>query len=231
MQLSQFFPALPFEQQQVSNAFKALHQQHVERHDQWSLSASRSKILVTYWLEIFTRHFFPLWIAGLVMVFLLSPASLSMVFPACVAAGAAVFLCLLPTLYIPYYYIEFIPLLENCLEEYRQQYLDGIQKCKKEQYPVLTLLLIEHVSEELMDCPQATISDLYINLLSRKYGVSRKMVDSVLRIVKHRQWDRKKIRKRTEIMEAFAMATDHFDQQGNRKATRILELLEQKILS
>lgn len=231
MQFSQFLPSLPFESLPVSEAFNTLHQRHLDQHDHWSLSASRRKMIAAYWIEMLSRHFFPLWIAGLLIVFLFSPGSLTAIVIPSIPAGVVSFICLLPFVYLPYYHMEFLPQLDNCVEQFRQQQLEGIQKCKKEQYPVLTLLLIEHVNDQLIDCPQHDITDHYMRLLSQKFGVSKKMVESVLRIVKHCQWDRKKIRKRTEITEGFVLARDHFIVLNNKKAIKMLELLERRILA
>jgi hypothetical protein len=230
MQFSQVIPGLPFATQDVSEVFKSLHVRHIDRYARWSLAASRTKMIASFWLEILTRHFLPLFIIGWMIVFLFSSATLHSIFLVSIPAGLTVFICLLLTMYMPVYYLDFLPQLENCMEECRQDHLDGIQKCKKEQYPVLTLILIEQVSGELMAYSQDAISENYLQLLSRKFGVSRKMVESVLRITKLRQWDRKKIRKRTEIIDAFALAKDYFRQLSQPKAIIILESLEQKIL-
>ena len=229
MNFSQIIPDLPLARQEISDAFKAIHSIHADRYPYWSLSASRTKTIAAFWLKTITRHFLPIWIIGTQTVFFFSSATLRSVFLVSIPAGLTVFICLLMTMYIPIYYLDFLPHLDNCIEESRQQHLDGIQKCKKEQYPVLTLLLIEQVSEELIGHSHDTIANGYLTLLSRKFGVSKKMIESVFHITRLRQWDRKKIRKRTEIIEAFLLAKEHFRELNQDNAIKLLDSLEQKI--
>lgn len=229
MNVNEFLPCLPFSGKQTAAVFDQLHLSHTELHYHWSLSATRRKLVAGFWLETLSCHFIPIWIYSVVLVLLFLPATFSSSLPVFFVSGIAVYLLLLPTLYLPVFHFDFLPSIDNYIEYQKNELLSGVQKCKKEQYPVLTLLLIQIVYEKMVGIPTPGIQENYIQLLVKQYGISSKSVDAGLRIILFKQWDRSRERKRTEINDAFEKAKTHFQLLQITAAVSILDQLQLKL--
>src|SRR5690606_28839078 len=108
------------------------------------------KLMVAYWLKVLLSHYAILLFAGATAAFLVTEGyPVRQILVALTPASAVVFGILFLTMYWPHYHAEFLPHLDSCIEAYKGQQLEGIQQCKKEQYSVVTLILIEHVQRQM----------------------------------------------------------------------------------
>ncbi len=232
MKFNNLLPDLSLPHPQLVKTFQQQHERFSELYPVWSLSATRRRLVAGYWLKILEKHFSIILSAGILIMFLLnlSHPGGNILIPL-LPASLIVFLTLFFTMYWPVYYLEFLPQLDSCVESYNSGKLEGIQKCKKLQYPVLTLMLIHYGYQQLVGIETSQINESNTKLLARQYGVSAKSVDAALRIIVLRQWDRKKNRKRTEIMDDFEEAKDYFQKLSAGKAIELLDHLQQKVLS
>ncbi len=231
MKLCGILPELPFQRSSVSEIFDHLHQTNIERFGAYSPVATKRKLSGAYWIDAIFNHFLFLIITGNCIVFIFDyekpiyPLLVSML-----PASCLIFIILFLTAYWPLYQLEFLPKLDNCMENYANKKLDGIQQCKKEQYSVMTLMLIQFAYCQLMGINQPELCKENYLLLSRQYGVSVKSIDNVLQLIVLGKWDRKSIRKRTEILNGFEDAINYFNKVSCNKAIPILNLLQQKLL-
>ena len=230
MQFSQFWPEIPFPASSIQSSFNNLHERHTSLYPSWSISASRRKLAVEFWLKILLDHFAVLLGLSLIINLAISQYDLAVTLRSAFPASVLVFLSLFLTMYWPFYHFEFLPHLDACVENYRQQQLEGIQQCKKQQYSVLSLMLIQHVFQDLTGIKRLSLNTGSAQMLARQYGVSVKSILPVLQLIYRADWDRKSIRKRTEITDDFETAREYFLQLEESRGIVLLDKLQQKIL-
>ena len=165
-----------------------------------------------------------------IVLFYPKTPSFRLALPPMTLAAIFIFFILLLTMYLPLYHMEFLPHLDNCIEAYKGKQLEGIQECKKQQYSVVTLMLIQHIFYQLSGMSPVLINKDQVQILGRQYGVSVKSVGTALQLILRGDWDRKSIRKRTEILDDFEAAKEHFRQLSCDKAVLLLDQLEERIL-
>ena len=86
-------------------------------------------------------------------------------------------------------------------------------------------------NNKILDFEGSLLTDEHTNLLTKQYGVSQKMIDSTMRTIIFNDWDHKKERKRTEIMEAFGEAEAYFNFYNAHKANQLLGKLQEKLVN
>ena len=128
------------------------------------------------------------------------------------------------------YQLEFLPHLDTCLENYKGQQLEGIQACKKQQYSVVSLMLMQCITLELAGMQSPLMNTSSAQLFARQYGVSAKSIGPALQLIYRGDWNQKSIRKRTEIIDDFETAKSYFLELSEDRAFVLLEKLQQKIL-
>ncbi|HEY4937137.1 MAG TPA: hypothetical protein VII44_11180 [Puia sp.] len=221
------FPLEPF--------FKTFQEQHENFQSQfpfWSLSATRRRLITAFWLKnVFFDNFLILIFFGTLITWIFHfHQPVQQLITAAPLAYFLAFSSLFIFMYYPAFHIEFLPLLDNCMENYKGKQLEGIQECKRQQHSVIALMLIQHVGHQLAGFDPLINNTANAQLLARQYGISIKSVGSALNLILRGDWDRKSIRKRTEILDDFDSAKEHFKQLSAEKAIILLDQLQQKIL-
>lgn len=231
MKFSSLLPDLPFPQSTLLKIFQQHHETFLGRFPGWSLPATRKKLIGAYWLNILVNHFLVLMLLASFPIFLLYKGQhLGQFFIVLLPVSVIVFSVLFLSMYWPHYHLEFLPHLENCVESYRAQKAEGIQQCKKEQYSVVTLMLIQQTYQQLAGMGPGPIDTSIAKLMARQYGVSVKSIAPALQLIVRGDWDRKSVRKRTEIMNDFEDARQYFRQLSYDEAIDLLDRLQHKIL-
>lgn len=184
MKFSGLLPDLPFPQPVLVQAFQQQHERNLEHFPDWSLLANRRKLVGAYWLAIISNHFFVLMLLSSFPVFLFyKEQPLGQLLIVLLPASIIVFGVLFLSMYWPHYHLEFLPHLDNCVESYRAQKVEGIQQCKKEQYSVVALMLIQHTYQQMAGIETGLINTHVAKLLARQYGVSVKSVTPALYLI------------------------------------------------
>jgi hypothetical protein len=232
MKLNTLIPDLSFSQETFFKTFQDQHENFQNQFPFWSLSATRRRLITTFWLKnVFFDNFLILILAGSVITWISHiHQPVQQLFMAAPLAFFLAFLSLFIFMYYPAFHIEFLPQLDNCMENYKGKQLEVIQECKKEQHSVITIMLIQHVGHLLAGLDPIINNTANAQLLARQNGISIKSVGSALNLIMRGDWDRKSIRKRTEILDDFESAKEHFKQLSAAKAIIILDQLQQKIL-
>jgi len=169
-------------------------------------------------------------VPGCMLVLLFGKPPIPILLSGLAPAGLLLFFALFFSLYFPHYHIEFLPHLDTCVEAYKGSQLEGVRECKKQQYSVVSLMLIQHILMEMAGLERPLINTASARLLARQYGVSVKSISPALQLILQGDWNRKSIRKRTEILDDFETAKDHFRQLSETRAIQLLEKLQSKIL-
>lgn len=230
MKFSKLLPDLPFPQPVILKTFKEQHERYLEDFPEWSLLATRRKLIVSYWLKILVNHFVFFLLSGCLIVLLFTQwQSVPQLMLSLLPAAMLTFVVLYLTMYWPLYHLDFLPHLDSCMECFNTKKLESIQKCKKDQYSVLTLMLIQYVYHHMMGLEFQGNTES-IQLIARQYGVSEKSVGTSILLILKSEWDRKSIRKRTEISNHFEVAKKYLWEFSLKKGVILLDQLEQKIL-
>ncbi len=236
MKLSEVIPFLTFsaisDHAKIEEQFNNCHSNHQSKFPYWSIQATRRKLMSNFWYATVFRHFISLYcIALLVIAFFnyrdwFNPT----IFMVSVSLFCFAFFVMLFFIYLPAYQSMYLPLLDSYLESYSGKQLEALQKCKKQQYSVVALMLIHHVYQKMAGLQPVLINTGNAQLLARQYGISIKSICPALQLIQRGEWDRDSIRKRTETLDDFETAKEHFRLLQNDKAVLILEHLQQKIL-
>lgn len=214
MKFSQRLFDLPFMEADLASIFKQLHEKSKEEFPAWSLVATRRKLIGSFWQKA-SRHYLRLLTIGLGITIVLSGTNiLQSMFAEIIPAAFVAFLSLVVSLYWKQYYDSFLPMLDNSMELYQGLQLQGIHQCKKEQYSVLTLMLIEYTERKIAALPDLPMNKETVQLLAKKYGVSVKSIEKALQVIVLGKWDKKSLRKRTEIEDDFDTAEEYFKELG-----------------
>ncbi len=230
MRFSKLLPDLPCSQLSMQDDFKQLHERFRSSIPGWSVQSTRRKLIVNFWFDILLNNYFKLLIPAAVLVLLFSKPPIAVLVNGLAPAGLLSSFVLFFSLYLPFYQSEFLPHLDTCVEVYKGSQLEGIQECKKQQYSVVSLILIHHVLTEMAGLEKPLINTASAQLLARQYGVSVKSISPALQLILQGDWNRKSVRKRTEIIDDFETAKEHFRQLSEVGAIQRLEKLQNKIL-
>jgi len=229
MKINPSFLDLPFSEPDLAPAFQQLHEGYKEQLSFWTLAASRRKLIRPFWTRAIYHYCALLALALLPVSVLGQRIGFDTIFGEIIPAAGLVLLSLCLTLYGRYYYNNFLPRLDNCVAAYHNDHLQGIQQCKKEQFSVLTLMMIEYAERKMAGLPDLLINKETVQPLSKKYGVSVKSIENSLQIIILAQWNRKSLRKRTEIQDDFETAEAYFMDLKFGKALCELNLLYKKV--
>lgn len=237
MKLSEVIPFLTFavetDHARIEQQFRDYHSTYQSQFPYWSINATRRKLIGHFWYAAVFKHFLMLYTLAVSITFLIniSQGFNPMFFLVAACLSGLVFIILMAFIYMPSFYSSYLPLLDSYVENYSGKQLEGIQKCKREQYSVMGLMLIQYVYHQLSGFEGSLLTDEHTNLLTKQYGVSQKMIDSTLRTIIFNDWDHKKERKRAEIMEAFGEAEAYFTFYNAQKANQLLGKLQEKLVN
>jgi len=230
MKFSNLLPELQFSQPSLQDQFQKQHERFVAAFPGWSIQSTRRKIVANYWFDVILQNYFKLLVPGSILVLLFSKLPIAILVSGLAFGGLLLFFALFFSLYLPFYHIEFLPYLDTYVEANKRSQFEGIQECKKQQYSVVSLMLIQHILMEMAGLERPLINTASAQLLAKQYGVSVKSISPALQLILQGDWNRKSIRKRTEILDDFETAKEHFRQLSETRAIHILEKLQNKIL-
>jgi len=231
MKYIKFLPELVQPQDLLFKTFREQHENFKNHNPFWSLSATRRRLITSFWVKNVFENYVSLFLGGILISLAFNihhpVQQLLIIF---FLVFLLVFPLLFASIYYPAFHNEFLTQLDNCIECYKGKQLEGIQECKKQQHSVITLMLIQHIFQQLAALDPLINNSVTVKILARQYGISVKSVDSALNLILKRDWDRNSVRKRTEILNDFEAAKEHFRQLSSDKAITLLEQLQQKIL-
>ncbi len=181
------------DEKKIELQFSIQHNNYQSIHSYWSINATKRKLITEFWYNTVIKHYLLICSIALfgLSIFknkylndpielIFAPISISFVF-----IPVAMFV------YFPSFYNNYLPLLENCAESFTGKQLEGIQKCKREQYSVMSLMLIQHILQQLAGIHNLSVSEQHTNILMKQYGVSQKMIDTTLRTIHLKNYSKK----------------------------------------
>lgn len=232
MKIKLLISDLTLDPEKLFSDLEKQHERYQNEYPLWTIAATRRRVIFSYWLKnVVLDNYVILILSGTLIAWILHiHQPIRILLLAGLPAYILTFFVLFVFLYYPAFHNEFLPLLDNWMESYKGSQLEGIQKCKKDQYSIVALMLIETTYRELAGLDVILNNTTTVETLARQYGVSVKAVGSALNLITRGDWNRKSARKRTEILDDFETAKQHFKQLYSEKAIVLLNHLEQRIL-
>lgn len=217
----------PSDSNYISKFFTATHNLQQNYYPYWSTSATRQKLIASYWYSYVLKHFacFFAFVAGWL---LLTPGCLNKYFlPAVFLISTSIFFILLLVYYLPSFYMNYLPQLETVKESFEQKQFEQLEKCKKAQLSNFSLTLIFYVLDKISGINSLQCNDQYATLLTKLYGVDQGSLKKNLELILSKKKNLPQ-RKFTEIKNRFGEAFIFFEEMQCKEGVRILRELEQK---
>ncbi len=219
---------LPLQADVISNQFATTHDSYQKQFAHWSFTATRKKLISSFWLRFVLRHYFA--ILGLAVV-IISPLipNLNGFLISVVLGGMASLFTLILFHYGPVYYSDFLPKLDTVIAEQESLKLvmGEIRKCKRSQFSIPTLTIIFYVFSKTSNAPLLPSNDRSADLLNCLYGADKdKLKQNLSRLYKVSKLSPKE---RAEMLKGIDTSRAFFDALSLPQAVSILDQLEVKI--
>jgi hypothetical protein len=220
----------PFKKDAISDLFTTTHFNCQQQFPDWSLTATRRKLMAHFWINQAWPHF--LFIIFSSILITLPFTNDWFVFPFSVLiAGSFALLILVSTQYVPIFQYDFLPKLETIVNE-QQKYLAAeqeIKKCKRTQFSIPTLVIIFDVLTKMSNISSVPVNDPAAELLNNLYGVDKdKIKQNLSRLHKINDLS---TRERAEIQKGIDNARMFFEALQSDGAQKILDGLQCKLNS
>jgi hypothetical protein len=217
----------------ITQQFSNTQQKFQKVVPEWSISATRQKLIADYWFIYVIRHFAI--ILGLpALLFYLIPGNFELqnllgVF----MAGFLSFPVLYLFVYRPSFGAAYLPRLETIKEAYERKELEHLEKCRRSQLSNLALCLVFYVFDKACSMNKLQPNDQYAGILIRLYGVDQGSLKKNLELIFSNAAKRKSLtdRKITEIRNRFSEAYNFFEEMNFPEGVSILKQLESKLTS
>ncbi len=221
---------LPVNGEKIENLFIETHSHFQKLSPNWTLSATRYKMIYIFWFkEVFSHFILLLFLAVLYSITL---GLCSQIFLQSLLLGSfCSFFILAVWIYWPAYFSEFLPKLDSIIDEKEQIRLAELERCKcrRTQYSCPSLVIIYFVYCKISEIPLLPANETSAELLNKLYGVDKdKLKQNLVRLCQLHKLSPKEM---AEMSKGIANARDFFASLGYWEAAKILDKLELKMVS
>ena len=153
---------------QIAFRFQHIRNSQHQQNSAFELIAVRHKLIYEYWYNHVIKHF------GFILLVATIITHLAITKNQCTGSGYRSYIILFshaPLLLQVYFQLYSTSECEMIKEEYEHNLSEEVRKCRKAQYPNFTLLLIDHVRNEISAMPPASCDDKSAIMLTQLYGV------------------------------------------------------------
>lgn len=207
------------------------HKKWASRYAKWSYESTNQKLLSAYWTRVVPLHLFTIFCIVLTASFLVlfRQQNVTELLAIISIAAVIVYFSLRIWVYSPLYMDEFVPLLNNAIENLSGVYLKELDDVKKAQYSAITIVLIHVVTNKLAGFPLQEGGKVSKDEMAKLYGISERSFHDALNSVLNADWKPSK-RMDTEMADAFKKAGQYFSATGNMKAVSLLSDIQTDLL-
>ncbi len=218
--------------QTIEHRFNQTHLNCLAKNSDWSTELTRSNLIFDFWYKIVPANFVTIYIFGCITAYLFNPAKLSQgsMLGFTVLMSLLTFLILLVTLYNPLFKFYYSRFLTNCADKISNYEMIEISKCKKDQFPLKAIVIIQYILQKLSRISDTPIDNTYLNLMSKQYGVSRQGLNVAYQEIFMNSGKITKLRLSTEIENAFEQADKYFKLLNSDSGIQMLEDLKLRFL-
>jgi hypothetical protein len=223
---------LPLETSNISTHFSDTQLKLEAETPGWSTSATRQKLISSYWFTNVVGHFSLILVFPAVIIFLSTAGLEQRYLLSIILAGLLSFTVMYFFLYRPYFGSVYLPKLETVKENYERKEFENLEKCRKAQLSNQALCLIFYVFDKTSGINAVQPNDQFAGILAKLYGVDRGSLKTNLELVLGCSGKRNNLseRKRTEIRNRFAEAYNFLEDLNFCNGIPILKKLESKFI-
>ncbi|MES2331272.1 MAG: hypothetical protein V4539_16840 [Bacteroidota bacterium] len=209
MSLMTFEPQLRTEN--IHSDFTKTHQKLLAESPDWSTSATRQRMIASYWYHFVLQHFGLLILLPVVYVFIYSLDQPLIHSLGGILIGALLAFLLLYLLhYRPYFIATYLPRLETAKESYEHRQSEQFEKCRQAQMSNLALALVIYAFDKTSRMNSLQCNDQTAALLTNLFGVDQGSLKKNLELIYGKKKDLPP-RKLTEIANRVEEATTFFE--------------------
>jgi len=218
----------PFKNREVRELFGIIHISQQQQFPQWPLSATRKKIIASFWCNDVLSHFGLILLMSCLLVLPFGNQWQS-AFPATLLAGFVSLSTLALFNYIPQFYSQFLPVLDTVMAEHEKttSVEADIRKCKRTQLSIATLTIIFYVFAKTSKVPLPAANEKSAELLNNLYGADKdKLKQNLSRLYKIASLSPKE---RAEMLKGVEATRIFFETLDFPAAQKWLDELERKL--
>lgn len=223
----------PIQTGSISMQFARIHQKLQAETPEWSIEATRQKLISNYWFSYVPTHFSLLIGLPSVMV-LVGQALLQVDFYVLSVFIAALFSY--PILYIfhysPGFSAIFLPRLQTVKEAYERKQIENLDKCRQAQLSNFSLALFFYVISSVNKMDSLKCDDHSANLLMKLYGVDpgsmKKNLELIMGTAKRKNMSERKV---TEVRNRFNETYQFLEELQFQTGIQKLKELESKFFN
>jgi hypothetical protein len=221
---------LPLDTANITAQFSDIQQKSEAETPGWSTSATRQKLISSYWFTNVIGHFSVILGITAIVIFLSTASFEQRYLLSIFMAGLLSFTVMYFFLYRPYFGSVYLPRLETVKEAYERKEFENLEKCRKAQLSNQALCLIFYVLDKTSGINAIQANDQFAGTLAKIYGVDRGSLKTNLELILGGAGKRNNIteRKRTEIRNRFLEAYVFLEELNFNAGIQILEKLELK---
>jgi hypothetical protein len=218
----------PFQTANITAQFANTQRQQQKEIPGWSTTATRQKLINSYWFTYVVGHYALVLGLPAVILFLASGSFEQRYLSGVFLAGILSYPALYLFLYRPNFGSIYLPRLETVKEAYERKELEQLEKCRKTQLSNQALCLIFYVFDQTSGINELQPNDRFAGLLMKLYGVDRGSLRTNLELIMGGLGKRNNLtdRKRTEIGNRFAEAYQFFEELNFTQGIELLRKLE-----
>jgi hypothetical protein len=218
---------LPFEITFIATNFSNQHLYYKAKFPNWSLAATKRKVIIRFWLQQVVLHFGLLFTTAICLLLAFTHHVYSM--PGTFAGGIFALLVMTSVFYFPKFYGDFLPALETIIAGQEKQLAEQeeLNKCKRTQFSTPTLTIIFFVFSKVGTFSLPPANETGAMLLNHLFGVDKdKLKQNLSRLYKTNNLS---VKERAELIKGIAAARSFFDALGCKPAESILNQFEIKL--
>ena len=220
----------PLQIANISGQFSTLQLKQQTEMPGWSATATRQKLISDYWFIYVAGHFAMMFGLSTLVTIGTHGSFENQYLLSIIIAGLLCYPVLYFFHYRPYFSAVFLPRLETIKELYERRELEQTEKCRREQLPNQTLILIHFVIDRASGMNALQANEKFAGWLMKLYGVDPRSLKNNMDLLLGSSIKRKDLtgRKRTEIENRFKEAYQFFEELDFPKGIEILKALETK---
>jgi hypothetical protein len=218
----------PVQRTLIYRQFTRTHSYYEKQFQNWSLAASRKKVIADFWYKQVLFHYGIMIILSVIVVIPFG-ININLLLPSILIAGIISLLTFIVFIYWHAYYSDFLPKLDTIITEQEKEMNNtiDIKKCKRTQFSIPTLTIIFYVFSKIGNIPLLASNDRSAELLNNLFGADKdKLKQNLSRLYKPSGLSPKE---RAEIQKGIDTARIFFQEIGSTSTEPVLNQLQLKL--
>lgn len=221
---------LPLQPAYIREKFAHRHEQFKLEDPDWTVAATRQKLISSYWLKVVPLHFATVLAISLIALSIIDDLHLTEKLIAVLVMVVLIsYLVLLAFHYAPNFFYNYLPHLENAKEVYEGKQNEKLEKCRQAQLPNFSLTLLFYVFAQMNDIEILRNDERISLLLMKIFGVDPGSIKKNLDLlISPPGFSKISERKKTEIRNRFNDVYQVLEELNIKEAINRLRTIESR---